>query len=155
MGLSFDFSNESVVHPKGKENIPFVYKDIGTSNMRYCEDGKTGVATVNDVGSSNTDADAVRAALLNILNFRAGDEVLDPEFGIGKVYQMLYTPYDKYTTQKMINTLKDIIAKYEPRIQVTSMPVTYSEEDQEFTLTINYVIPELAMADTLQMTLQK
>jgi phage baseplate assembly protein W len=153
--ISFDFSKETVVHPKGKENTAYVYKDVGTSNMHYYENEKTGEIFVNDKDSSNINADAVRTALLNILNFRSGDEILDPEFGIGKVYQMLYTPYDKYTTQKMINTLKDIIATYEPRIQVVSMPVSYNEDKQEFSITINYVIPELMMDDTLQISLQK
>lgn len=153
--ISFDFSNETIVHPAGKENTAFIYKDIGTENMRYYENPKTGEVYVNDANSSNINANAVKSALANILNFRSGDEVLDPEFGIGKVYQMIYTPYDKYTTQKMINTLKDIISKYEPRIEITSIPVSYNEDKQEFCMTINYYIPSLMLDDSLQVSLKK
>jgi len=153
--ISFDFSNDKILYPKGKNNISYVFKDIGTSKIRYYEDQKTGEVSVSDRDSSNVNSDAVRSSLMNLLHFRMGDEILDPEFGIGKVYQMIYTPYDKYTTQKMINTLKSIIAKYEPRIEVTSMPVVYNEDKQEFMITINYIIPALMMDDTLQISLQK
>ena len=153
--ISFDFSKESIVHPAGKENISFIYKDVGTDNMHYHEDERTGKITVDDTNSSKINADAVKSALTNILSFKTGERVLDPEFGIGKIYQMLYTPFDKYTTQKMINTIKDIIGKYEPRIEITSMPVTYNEDNQEYCMTINYIIPELLIEDTLEISLQK
>ena len=153
--ISFDFSNESVIYPAGKENTPFVYKDIGTSNMKYYEDSMTGKPFVDDANSSNINANAVRASLMNILNFRTGDEILNPEFGIGKVYQMLYSPYDKYTTQKMIDTMKSIIFEYEPRIEVISMPTSYDEDKQEFNITINYAIPKLSINDKIEISLQK
>lgn len=150
--ITFDFSNESIVHPQGKATS-FVFKDIGTANFRYKVDRVTKAESVIDTNSSNIDKDAVRASLNNILNFRSGDKILDPEFGIGRVYEMLYSPFDKYTTQKMIKTLKEIVASYEPRIEIISMPVAYDEDKQEFSITINYYIPALAMNDTYQIQL--
>ena len=152
--ITFDFSNETIVHPQGSATS-FVYKDLGTGNLKYKIDRLTQKESVEDINSANLDKAAVRSSLNNILNFRTGDKILDPEFGIGKVYEMLYAPFDKYTAQKMIKTLREIIGTYEPRIQITSMPVEYTEDKQEFCITINYVIPALELNDTYQVKLSR
>ena len=152
--LTFDLSNESILHPKG-ENTGFVFKDIGTDNIKYHEDNVTGKLTLNSVDSSNFDATAVKASLRNILSFRNGEQPLDPEFGISKILGMLYAPFDKYTTQKMINTLKGIISYYEPRIEILSLPTTYDEDNKEYQMTINYYIPRLQLNDSYQVTLNQ
>ena len=68
---------------------------------------------------------------------------------------MLYSPYDKYTTQKMINSIKDIISTYEPRIEIISVPTEYDEDKHEFILTVNYNIPTLGINDSYQILLQQ
>ncbi len=68
---------------------------------------------------------------------------------------MLYSPYDKYTTQKMINSIREIISTYEPRIAIISVPVEYDEDKHEFTLTVNYNIPTLGINDSYQILLQQ
>ena len=153
--ITFDFSNEEIVHPQGSNNIKFTYKDLGTGNIRYYVDPLTKKEHINAIDSSNLDAAAIKASLNNILNFRTGDEILDPEFGIGKVYEMLYTPFDKYVAQKMIKIMKDIIATYEPRIEVTAMPIEYNEDKQEFSITIHYYVPALSIDDSYQIVLTK
>ena len=151
--ITLDFSTEKILHPARKENITYTYKDIGTAKMNVVVDSMTKTEYIDDTNSSNTDTDAIKESLNNIFTFKNGEKILDPEFGVGPIYEMLYTPFDKYTTQKMISTLKSIIATYEPRIQVTSMPVTYDEEALEYSITINYYIPALNLKDTYQVSL--
>lgn len=151
--ISFDFSSNNILYPKGKENTPFTYKDVGTSKIRLVKDIRSKEEHIADTDSSNIDMNAIKASLNNILSFKTCERILDPEFGIGPIYELLYSPFDKYTTQKMINTLKDIIAKYEPRIEIESMPTTYDEDKHEFLFTINYYVPALLMKDSFQLSL--
>lgn len=155
MKINFDFSTEQILHPNGSNITPFVYKDIGTANIRYYEDPITEQAHIDDRGSSNIDANAIKASLTNILNFRNGERILDPEFGIGQVYQMLYTPFDKHTTQKMIQIIKNVISRYEPRIDVIEIPTSYNEDKLEYTMTIKYYIPSLQMNDAFKFSMSQ
>lgn len=68
---------------------------------------------------------------------------------------MLYSPFDKYTTQKMLKILRSIIATYEPRIQVIEIPTVYSEDSQTFSMTIKYFIPALNANDEYQLELTR
>ena len=143
MSIILDFSNEKILHPEDAKKQSFTYKDIGTSNITLTKDKNTGKVKLNDINTANLDEDAIKQSLTNIFTFRAGDEILDPEFGIGKIYEMLYAPFDKYTTQKMIAILKEIINEYEPRIDLISTPVEYNEDEHEYSIMINYYIPSL------------
>jgi phage baseplate assembly protein W len=153
--FSLDLSLESALHPKGKENLSYTFKDIGTDNFRYKTDNITGSEKVVVVNNSNVDMNAIKTSLRNILSFKNGEQPLDPTFGISKVYEMLYMPFDKYTTQKMVNTIKGIIASYEPRIMITSMPAVYDDDKNEFLITINYIVPKLNKSDSYVVTLTK
>jgi phage baseplate assembly protein W len=64
-----------------------------------------------------------------------------PEFGIGQLYELLYSPIDKYTLEKINLTMKSILNLWEPRIYVLSIPIDY--DDSSITMTINYTIPAL------------
>ena len=147
--LKFDFSHEAVIHPKG-ENTGFVYKDIGTSNFKYKEEN--GNPRVTAIDTSAIDTAAIKNSLNNLLNFKDGEEPLEPEFGISKILALIYTPFDKYTAQKMVSTLKGIISYYEPRIEITSIPTLYDEDKGEYELTINYTIPSLSINDSYKVT---
>ena len=151
--ITFDFSRERIIHPKKRENLSYTFRDIGTSNIRLIVDNLNKTETVKDSNTSNFDKNAIKASLTNILNFRNGERILDPEFGMGTVYEMIYSPFDKYTTQKMIKTMQSIISAYEPRISITSTPTTYNEDTHEFFITINYYIPELKEDDSYQFTI--
>lgn len=156
--LVFDFSKRDIIQSTKSErdnSEHFLYKDINTSNIFYKSDRFTGKDTIKEGGSSHYDANAIKNALTNILNFKSGENILDPEFGIGDVYQMLYTPFDKHTTEKMLKTIRSIIGRYEPRIEIISIPTEYDPDKQEFCMTINYFIPSLSINDTMKYYLSK
>jgi len=58
-------------------------------------------------------------------------------------------PADKYTDSKIIRTIKDVIARWEPRIVITSTPIE-RPDDMTIVITINYDIPELNKSDSFQ-----
>lgn len=155
--IKFDFSINSKLN-RSKDKIDnssnYKFRDINTSNMILEVDKITGAEKVH-VSESSLNKEAIKSALRNLFSFKGGEDVLDPEFGIGPVYQMLYTPFDKHTTEKMLKTLRDIIAKYEPRIKVESIPTTYDEDSNTFSMKINYIIPDLGVYDVYDLILSK
>jgi predicted component of type VI protein secretion system len=68
---------------------------------------------------------------------------------------LLYSPFDQYTSQKLISAVRSIIETYEPRIVIESLPTIYSEDKGEYYITINYVIPGLNQRDKYEVTLSK
>lgn len=68
---------------------------------------------------------------------------------------MLYSPFDQYTSQKLISAVRDVLETYEPRIAIQSLPTIYSEDKGEYYVTINYIIPALNVQDKYEVTLSK
>lgn len=146
-GIKFDFSKKKFLQStkKIRDNAAeYTYRDICAARIR--EDGKEGPA-------SKMDMEAIRQSLHNILTFRRGENILDPEFGIGQVYEMLYTPFDKHTTEKMLKTIRQIVATYEPRVEIVSIPTTYDEDKNEYRMTVNYYVPSLMQSATMEVQL--
>lgn len=133
--INFDFSNREL-NVSGKnvtDTKTYIFRDINTSD--FIIKTKDNNEYVKSSSTSFYDKSAVKNALNNILHFKTGEAILEPEFGIGAIYDYLYTPFDKYTTQKIIKTLTDILTRWEPRIQITSMPTSYNEDTHEFFIT--------------------
>lgn len=144
--IKFDFSNRVVQN--SESSSVFRYKDIGTSNLRLKYEIGSEKAILHDIDTSNIDKNAIKASLTNIFNFRYGESILNPNFGISPIFEHLYTTFDKLSGQKLLKTLRTILETYEPRIEITSMPATYSEDKNEYQITINYIIPELNEVDS-------
>jgi phage baseplate assembly protein W len=151
--IKFDFSKKYIFKQDNTNN--FKYRDIGTSNIKIKVDKITGKETLADINTSNDDIQAINASLTNILNFKNGESILDPKFGMSELYQLIYSPFDKYSSGKIIDAIKTIINTYEPRIEIIDLPATYSEEKQEYYITINYFIPELGIPGKFNYTIVK
>lgn len=115
---------------------------------------KHGRTYIFDSNTTNFDKAAIKNSLNNILNFRTGDSPLLPEFGIGQLYELLYSPIDKYSLEKLNLTVKNILSTWEPRIAVISVPMEH--DDVSVTITINYSIPALQNeVDSFVFTVQR
>lgn len=154
--LTFDFSSREINFSTQKSQANsknYIYRDINTSSFALKEtDAGDKVITPDN---SVYDLLAIKNSLNNLLNFRRGEALLKPDFGLTDIYDYLYTPFDKHTTQKMIKTIRDTITRWEPRIEIISLPTTYNEDKQEFNITINYYVPSLHLKDKFQYVLSK
>lgn len=155
MGISFDFTNRDLLQQSDDQQQvkKYTFRDIGTSRIVLKEDQMTGKQYLNDIDTSVTDINAVKTALNNIFAFRPGESILMPEFGIGTLYEYLYSPMDKYLVQKITRTIKDIISLWEPRVRITSIPIEYDDITIKFT--IYYDIPELNVSDSYEYVFKK
>ena len=151
--IKFNFSRKAAFNQD--QTTTFKYKDIGTSNIIVKEDRISGKETLVDTDTSNVDINAINAALTNILNFKNGESILDPRFGMSELYQLIYAPFDKFSSGKIIAAIRTIINTYEPRIQILDIPATYSEEKQEYYITINYLRPELGQTASFNYNIVK
>lgn len=155
--LKIDFSVSNILHKdkKLKDNSKsYTFRDINTKGFTVKQD-HDGNPKQAYVASSSLDKEAVKAALHNILTFRSGEAILDPEFGLGAIYNLLYSPFDKHTTEKLLKTMRRIIADYEPRIEIIKIPTEVNEDDQTISMTIFYSIPALNATDSYNLVLQK
>ena len=48
-----------------------------------------------------------------------------------------------------------MINAYEPRISIIDIPAYYSEDKQEYYITINYLMPELGVTASFNYNIQK
>ena len=152
MSLKLDFTTRSITnHSKNVKN--HIYMDIGTSNFKLLKNRITDAETILDSNTTNFDKAAIKTSLNNILHFKTGDSPLLPEFGIGQLYELLYSVNDKYTLEKITKTIKSIITTWEPRISIISLPI--KNEDSIVEITINYAIPTLNEMDSYIYTFEK
>lgn len=95
---------------------------------------------------ANFDTNAVKQSLKNIFEWRRGERILDPLFG-NIIYDYVYEPINDIT----IRNLRDGIIRmlqYEPRINVISLDITPSEDQNTIYVLIKYIIPKLNIIDS-------
>lgn len=145
MSLRIDFTTRGLVKPSN-EVKNHIYMDIGTSNFIISKKKNSDDNFILDSNTTNFDKNAIKASLNNILHFKTGDSPLNPEFGIGQLYELLYSVNDKYAIEKISKTMRSIISTWEPRISIISMPI--ENTDETITITINYLIQSLNESDS-------
>lgn len=95
---------------------------------------------------ANFDTNAVKQSLKNIFEWRRGERILDPLFG-NIIYDYVYEPINDIT----IRNLRDGIIRmlqYEPRINVISLDITPSEDQNTIYVIVKYIIPKLNIIDS-------
>ena len=152
MSLRLDFTTRGIIKPSNKVKN-HIYMDMGTSNFKLNKNRITEYETISDSNTTNYDKEAVKSSINNILHFKTGDSPLNPEFGIGQLYELLYSTNDKYTTEKIVKTMKSILSTWEPRIEVINMPM--ETDDTTIKITINYIIPALNETDSYIYSFEK
>lgn len=152
--ISLDFS-ANAIFKKGEDSFrKYTYRDIGTQNIRSYKDPVTGQFSLDDVNTSNYDEAAVKQSLINLFSFRPGEEILQPEFG-NELYRYLYQPVINFTTDKIVRTIKQMIEKWEPRIQIIDIPIEADEDQQCYYIQLKYVIPTLQKETSIMLNLNK
>jgi phage baseplate assembly protein W len=101
-----------------------------------------------------TNQSAISISLNNIFKLRPGELILEPSFG-NELYRFLYEPMNKYTVDKIVKTIKQMIEKWEPRIIVIDVPITAYEEDVSYGIQVIYYIPELNANGEYNFTLAR
>lgn len=152
MSLRLDFTPRSIIKQSNKVKN-HIFMDMGTSNFKIYKNKITEKESVRDSNTTNFDKEAIKSSLNNILHFKTGDSPLNPEFGVGQLYELLYSVNDKYINEKIVKTMRNILLTWEPRINIIDMPIQNSDDLVE--ITINYVIPALNESDAFIYSFEK
>lgn len=62
---------------------------------------------------------------------------------------------NKYTVDKIVKTIKQMLEKWEPRIIVIDVPITVYEDDVSYGIQVIYYIPELNANGEYNFTLAR
>jgi phage baseplate assembly protein W len=118
------------LNTKTKEQISkkWVYKDIRTP---FDYDFK-----------ENIDVNAVRGAISNLLNWKIGQRILNPQFGNG-LESFLYEQLNETTIMNIKTSLTKLF-EYEPRANIINIDVI-PKEDNEILINVEYKILKIGL----------
>lgn len=102
-------------------------------------------------GKNNVDKNAIKGSIHNLLTFKRGDRVLNPDFG-NPLYDVLFETINSNT----ISSIKDMVKNmfiHEPRVTPTNIDVKVSERDNVIIVYTEYVINSTQETDSVSVSI--
>ena len=90
----------------------------------------------------NYDNEAIKKSIRNIFNTKPGDKILNPRFGLD-LSQYLFEQVSQEAAQDIGEKILTELSFYEPRIDIQNVNVTALTQEQQYDITISYIVPEL------------
>ena len=106
------------------------FKDININFKKH--------PVTNDLVVSK-DASAIKQAIVNLLLTNKGERAFKPDYG-SDIRNYLFEPLDYATSAQIQGNIRHTIAKWEPRIQVTSLTAKPNFDDNGFDVEMTYKI---------------
>ena len=111
----------------------FTYKDITTDLNTTLNNRDIDVST---------DYQAIQNGINNLFLFVQGERILQPEFG-NTIYKYLYEPINDTTALSIVNEIRDMFNKWEPRVTINKLNVIPKEDENTYLIQILYSVPSL------------
>lgn len=122
-----------------------IYSDIDLGFQRH--------PVKNDV-SKNTNVEAVKRSVLNLLFLKHYEKLKQPDIGCD-IYSYLFEPVDAITASNIKNAVEDVINNYEPRVELVSVVVKPDVQNQTYDVIITFNIISIGDDVDLKVTLDK
>ena len=103
-------------------------------------------------GFKRTDSDLIKIDLLNHLFTRKGERAMMPNFGTS-LQDLLFEPLDELLKTRIANEIQSVV-DYDPRIELLSLSVVASEDENSLTCDLLIRFIELEVIDNLNIDLQ-
>lgn len=100
---------------------------------------------------TNTDISGVFGSLSNLIDYRPGQRILNPEYGLD-LRGLLYEPMNDKTAQSIGIELFNCIKKWEPRIIIKNINVYPDYDDNTYYVTITMNIQNLNNSKDYEFT---
>ena len=98
-----------------------------------------------------TEEELIRQALVLLVTTSPGERVMRPDLGV-RIYDLVFSSDDGLSDDVVRLELMAVIGRYEPRVQVTDVGITRTEDTVEITLA--YVILRTAtVGEPITLTL--
>lgn len=114
-------------------NRNYVYRDINSNLL--LNSNKTDVIT-------NDDVNAVLGSIKNIFDYKPGERILEPEFGMN-FGGLLYEPMNEKTANSLGLTIHNTLKRWEPRINIGEIDVIPDYDDNTYYITVNFTIKSI------------
>lgn len=70
------------------------------------------------------------------------------------MYRYLYEPINKYTADKISRTIRQMVEKWEPRVQLIDIPIKAVEDESTYYIQLKYEVPGLSTSETYDFVLR-
>lgn len=102
----------------------------------------------------NTNEEAIKSSIFNLLMTNRGDRLFDSTIG-SDIRSLLFENFSSSTEQVLIDLIKTTISNYEPRAKVDDVFVTSQDENNALTATIVFYIINKQEPITLEIVLNR
>ena len=101
--------------------------------------------TKNNDLVADFDTQAIINSLQNLFTTNRGEKILNPEYG-SDVGKYIFLPVNDINGESLGDTILESIRSFEPRILVDTVTVYKDEDNNEYTVDLNIIIPALRNA---------
>jgi phage baseplate assembly protein W len=107
----------------------------------------------NDVNKL-TDVEAVKRSVRNLIQTNHFERPFHPELG-GNVRALLFEPLNMFTAMNLERKIAEVIANFEPRVQLIQVNAKPDEERNSFLVSISFNILGVAQGVTVETMLER
>lgn len=116
------------------KNRNYVYRDMNSNLL--LNSNKTDVIT-------NDDVNAVFGSIKNIFDYKPGERILEPEFGMN-FGSLLYEPMSEKTASSLGLLIHNTLKRWETRINLGDIDIVPDYDDNTYYITVNFTIKSIA-----------
>lgn len=95
--------------------------------------------------ADNKDVIAIEGGIFNMFLFDQGERIIQPEFG-NSIYKYLYEPINKFTAENIINEIRLMFERWEPRVNILDITAEPFEDENTIYIKVFYNVPALGDA---------
>lgn len=107
----------------------------------------------NDVNKL-TDVEAIKRSVRNLIQTNHFERPFHPELG-GNVRALLFEPLNMFTAMNLERKIAEVIANFEPRVQLIQVNAKTDEERNSFLVSISFNILGVAQGVTVETMLER
>jgi len=112
-----------------------------------------GQTATKDV-AKRVDVNAVKQSLKNLLFLRKGEKPFRPEIG-SDLHKVLFEPMDFLTIDLMKDIIKELIGKYEPRVNLQKVEINPQHETNSYDVILYFYVVGILEPVTFNLILQR
>jgi phage baseplate assembly protein W len=102
----------------------------------------------------DTEVEAVRNALINIINTRQGSRRMLPEFAVN-IFDVLFEPMDDTTAYDLGNRIFSAIESWDDRVIIENVNVHQDYDKNHYEITVDFRIKTSQVTETVNIILKQ
>lgn len=116
------------------KNREYVYNDINSNLLMNSNKTDT---------KNNSDANAVLGSIKNLFNYKPGQRILTPAYGMD-FSNLIYQPMNEKTAEAIGITIQNALKKWEPRVIISRIDIDPDYDDNTYYVKVSFRIRNLA-----------